>query len=95
MDSETLKKVIERLTGFETITWDDLRRSGSHPVSIGDLIKEARDRLQKLKIDDLDELYSLRISGRERLWGMRIGNVFSVLWWDPEHAVCPSNKKHT
>jgi predicted DNA-binding transcriptional regulator AlpA len=42
-----------------------------------------------------NDLFSLRLSSLERLWGLRSNDVFSVLWWDPNHQICPSPKKHT
>jgi hypothetical protein len=62
---------------------------------VGELCKTARDRLEDLRLEDIDELVSLRLGGAERVWGIRDGNVMLLLWWDPEHAVCPSLKKHT
>ena len=59
-------------------------------------MKSARDRLQKLKLDDIDELMSFRISGKERVWSIRqLNNVMKVLWWDPNHEIYPIRKRHT
>jgi hypothetical protein len=30
------------------------------------------------------------MGARERLWGFRRGSVFHVVWWDPDHKVCPT-----
>lgn len=70
-------------------------RYGNHKMEVADLDKEARDRLVEIDLDDLDELWSLRLSGRERVWGTITRNVFSLLWWDPEHTVYPVSKKYT
>lgn len=40
-----------------------------------------------MKLDDVEEVVSLRLTGAQRLWGYRILAVFHVLWWDPEHKV--------
>jgi len=80
----------------EGITWAKLKSgTGSHNVEISKLVKKAQDRLLDLGIDDRDELFSMRFTGKKRVWGMRDGNVFKVLWWDPAHEVCPSMKKYT
>ncbi len=90
------KRVIERLQEFEKKNWNEIIRSGSHPISVGDIVKSARDRLQKLKLDDIDELMSFRISGKERVWSIRqLNNVMKVLWWDPNHEIYPIRKRHT
>ncbi len=90
-----LIEVVKKLGQFESMTWFQIDAAGSHPIEVYKLIKVARDRLEELKLDDFDELYSLRLTGTQRLWGIRDRNVFRALWWDPEHEICPSPKKHT
>lgn len=93
MSEDEFKEVLSKLRAFETMTWPEIERAGSHYVECSRLIKDAQVRLAELHLDDFDQLFSLRLQGKPRMWGLRIGNVFSVLWWDPEHAICPSIKK--
>lgn len=95
MEEAHLREIVAKLQGFELNTWLEIARGGSHNVGVSRLIPAAQKRLQELKLDDLDDLYSLRINAKTRLWGMKTNNVFSALWWDCDHAVCPSLKKHT
>lgn len=95
---EKLREIREKLRDFESMTWHEILIVGkhrNHSVSIEKLCKEARDRLEATGQSDIDELVSLRLSGPARVWGIRSENVLNVLWWDPDHAVCPSLKKHT
>ena len=48
-----------------------------------------------IRQDDVDELMSFRLDSRGRVWCIQTGNIMRVLWWDPNHEVCPSFKKHT
>jgi hypothetical protein len=90
------QETIPRLHDFETMTWGEIDgKTGSHFVAVSDLCKEARERLVALIQADLEELYSVRITGARRVWGIREGATLRLLWWDPEHAVCPSPKKRT
>ncbi len=34
-------------------------------------------------------------NGKQRIWGIKDRNILKVLWWDPDHEVCPSLKKYT
>ena len=70
-------------------------RAGIKNIKIDSLCKEAQNRLIELRFDDLDELWEFRLSGKERIWGTRFGAVIDLIWWDPNHEVCPSKKKHT
>lgn len=95
-DSNKFKKVIERLQEFERKNWNEIISSGSHPIAVGHIVKSARNRLQKIKMDDIDELMSFRLSGKERVWCIRqLNNIMTVLWWDPHHEICPAQERHT
>ena len=91
------KKVRDRLQSFEHMKLADLWRSESHPIEQNQIIPSAQRRLRELHLDDIEELWSLRITGKKRLWCIKDAgqNVFSILWWDPEHKICPVTIKHT
>jgi hypothetical protein len=90
-----VKDVVRKLYAFDGMTWSDLKGKNHHDIPIHKISREAQKRLVEIKKDDSDNLFSLRLSNKERLWGIREGNVFSVLWWDPEHTVYPCEKKNT
>ena len=94
-DSSCMKELMQKIFETQKLTWQVIAENGSHPISINKLVHHAQKRLTKIKKDDLDDLYSLRISGKKRIWGIRERNIFWILWWDPNHEVCPSQKKHT
>ena len=80
---------------IEAFSWLDLKRAGSHNVSLEQVIREAQTRLENDLHLELDEIFSVRLSGKERIWGMKIVNVLHVIWFDPEHEICPAPKKNT
>jgi hypothetical protein len=90
-----LRNVLQRMKDVESMTWQAIGETGSHFIDVSGLAKAARDRLMKIHQDDVDQVYSLRVGARERIFGIRDGGVLRVLWWDPQHQVCPSPKKHT
>jgi hypothetical protein len=88
----------EKLASFETMTWREIlldAKKQNHNVSVDKLIKEAQDRLFEIFSEKLDELTSLRLTGKGRIWGKIDEGVMDLLWWDAEHRVCPSHKKNT
>jgi hypothetical protein len=95
VNGAALTQMAQKLGHYESQTWDQLKQGGSHHVEVNKLEKFARDRLRELKLDDLPALYSLRLSGTNRVWGIRSGNALAVLWVDPDHQVCPAHLKHT
>ena len=92
-------EILPKLKSYESQTWADIvaapkgrgEGSKSHFITIDKLIKEAQDRLLYLKIYE-DELFSLRLSGVGRLWGIINNGIFYILWYDSNHEICPSNK---
>lgn len=56
---------------------------------------KAHERLDAIGLADMTKISVLRLSGEQRLYGFRCGNVFHVVWWDPHHGIWPSHKKHT
>jgi hypothetical protein len=95
LDAGQLLEIRDKLKSFESMTWGAIIGPQSHGVSTESLCKDARDRLAALRLDELEELFSLRLSGKERIWGVLEHNVLILLWWDPDHQVCPSLKKNT
>lgn len=95
IESGDIADVLSKMGFFETMSWTELAGDGCHPIAINRLHKNAQTRLQEINQDDIEELYSFRLSGRQRLWGIKHGRVVTLLWWDPHHEVCPSPKKHT
>lgn len=93
-----VREIMNKLSAFEKLTWKELlveRNQGHHRVSVDRIIKEAQARLTEMGQDDIDELVSLRLSSRERVWGIFEVGVLRILWWDEDHQICPSIKKHT
>ena len=90
-----LREVIQKLGKFESMTWQQIEGARCHFIGIESLSKQAQDRLRELGQDDVDELFSLRLSGAERVFGIRDRWIFRILWWDPDHRVCPSVLSNT
>jgi hypothetical protein len=98
LDEKTLHYIREKLATFEGRTLNEIfivSKKQNHPVPVKGLCSDAQRRLQELKLLDVEEVYCLHLSGKERIWGIRDLNVLILLWWDPDHKVCPSEEKHT
>ncbi len=92
-----LQEVLSKLKDYETMQWKEIKSNNArdHAVETDKLNTEAKKRLQELKLDDVGQLYRLRLSGTQRVWGILDGYIFKILWWDPNHTVCPSAKRNT
>ena len=100
---EDLSTLLLRLKDFEVKNWKQIlsytsgrkNNTKNHAISINDLDKEAKKRLEEIKLDDRDKLYSLSVTGKRRVWGTISDGIFFIVWYDTEHEVCPSKKRHT
>lgn len=92
-------EIYSKIRHFETTSWHVIekelfgnrkRKTKHHSISVSKIIPEAQKRLEKLKRDDIDELFSIRLNGKLRIWGIRKYAYFQVLWFDFNHEICPS-----
>jgi hypothetical protein len=90
---------MKRLAQFETMTVGEAFSGSGYPGKEYDIEEiptaTARERLDVVGLADMTKISVFRLSGEERLYGFRCGNVFHVVWWDPCHVIWPSHKKHT
>jgi hypothetical protein len=90
---ELLKEVVPRLHDLESMKWGEVEgKTGSHFVEVTNIAPGAQERLVKIRRDEQAQLFSLRVTGRMRLWGIRDIAILRLLWWDPNHEVCPSHR---
>jgi hypothetical protein len=81
-----------KLAGFEGQTWADIimrSQNNHHFMPVTKICEQAQERLNALRLEDTDALFSLRLSGPERIWGILDNGVLLVLWWDHFHVVYP------
>jgi hypothetical protein len=100
VDEAALRQITAFLSQMERLTWTEIQsqmfnsKKGSHrkhhPMQLGLLCSEARERLRALRLDDVDELFRFRLGNMSRLWGVvDADGIFYPVWWDPKHKVYP------
>ena len=88
-----------KLQSYEQQTWGEIEGKKNHFIDVETLNKCAQDRLEELKIIE-DQIFSLRLNGSLRIYGLRPKSALIILWYDNNHGnnntcVCRSNLKHT
>lgn len=102
-DSFKCKDFLEKLIDYSSMTWTEVKKqthddgkSKHHFLSPQFLSPEAAERLKAKQLEEYsDSIFSFALDNKLRLVGIRKNEDFHVLWYDPEHEVCPSKKKHT
>lgn len=100
-NTERVTSILDSLMGFEGLKWQEIKlasggkRSGTNNHFIGkdELCKDAQEYMDQYQLDD--QIFSLRISGKERLFGQIDNGVFVIHWYDENHEICPSTKRNT
>lgn len=87
--------IFSKMRDFETMTWGEILGKNNHQISISEISPEAQRRLIEINQDDIEDLVSLRVDAKKRIWGIRDRHICKILWWDPKHTVCPAKKRHT
>jgi hypothetical protein len=84
------QRLLKRLAAFEEMTVKQARENGA--LSDYDMAdcknRQAAQRLAQ-QYEGCDTLCCLRVAPGEamRLMGIREGNQFHIIWWDPNHQV--------
>lgn len=70
------------------------RHRKHHSMAVGKIESAAQADLTKRKLGETfgDEIFRFRLGGEKRLWGFRQDRVFHVVFWDPDHKVCPQDR---
>ncbi len=102
-DDFRYKEILEKLIDYSGMTWAEVRRqthdngkSKHHLLNVEFLSREAYERFKMRNLEEYsDSIFSFALQNKLRIVGIRKDEHFHVLWYDPEHEVCPSKLKHT
>lgn len=85
MSSLTWSEIFAQTTGGK------VRHNKHHSQAWDSLCNEAQERWMEIGRTE-EELFRFRVGGKQRIWGVRQGAVFFVVWWDAEHQIYPTEK---
>lgn len=102
LNEEFWTQIFPKLRQFESMTWNEIQTQNSkhnHKNSIEIMNKCAVERLAELELE-IDSLFSLRLTGKIRIYGYRENSAFFLVWYDNDHGdndtcVVRAKLKHT
>ena len=95
------KEFLDKMISYSNISWieikkqthDQKNKSKHHFLDYDSLSAEAKDRIKRLNLEeDTDRIFSFALQNKLRIIGLRDDEFFHVIWYDPEHNFCPSNR---
>ena len=97
------KEVLWKMVDYSSMTWGEVKRqthddgkSKHHFLTPGSLSIGAVERLKAKDLEEFsDYIFSFALQNKIRIVGIRNGEKFHVLWYDPNHEICPSKMRHT
>jgi len=91
VSTETFCAILRKLAAFESMTANEaFTGSPGKDYEIAEIPhKNAVPRLEAIGLGDQTRISRFELQGKWRLYGFRQGNVFHVVWWDPEHEIWP------
>jgi hypothetical protein len=83
----------EKLAIFESMTWSEIfvrDKKRNHAIPVHDFRCEQARRWMKRNMADQPELWTIRFTGPERVWGIFSEGAYQIVFWDPEHRIYPT-----
>jgi len=83
----------EKLSYFETMTWNDIfivAHKRNHRIPVNELRCPHAKRWMNINMPDQLELWTLRFTGIERVWGVFSEGAYQIIFWDPTHQIMPT-----
>lgn len=96
--ADILTSVVPMLHAYEGRTWGQIVAGPRHIhfIDVARIVRDAQKRLAEVWEEDLPEqLLSFAVGNVPRVWGVRQGDVFQLVWWDPKHQIYPTEPRDT
>jgi hypothetical protein len=87
-----------KLAQFEGRTWNEIfvnDKKYNHSVPVSEFDCPTAKQWMRTNLPREDELWTLYLGSTERIWGIRRDGAFHIIFWDPDHQIKLSHKKHT
>ena len=91
---ELHRRLVKDVEGKTLFALDD--KSTIKKIDVQHMTREAQERLKSTQLEEVEELYEIRLGwGKRRVWGLMERGVFCLLWWDPLETACGHPPKRT
>ncbi len=99
-DIDWQEDIIKKLGNYEGMTWAEImqasggRKSGTnnHFDNVSNLANFAQKRWTELHLEEYDQVFSLRLTGEKRIFGILTNAILKIIWYDKEHCFYPMSK---
>jgi hypothetical protein len=96
LDAAGISKVKERLAALEGNTWSDIfirDARHNHQIQINQLKCPIAKKWMADHFRDQPCLWTIRVTGIQRIWGILSEGAYQIVFWDPSHLIWEIPKK--
>lgn len=95
VDASTWQSILRKLADFESMTVTEaFCGNPGKDYEITEIPHpDVPGRLDAIGLADQTRMCRFELQGLWRLYGFRQGNIFHVVWWDPQHEIWPPSHK--
>jgi len=99
-----LETVFDKMLSYTKMSWLEIKKQthddgkSKHHIlkNLNNISKEADERIKSMRFEQYsDQIFSFALENKLRIIGIRDGQIFHVIWYDPNHEFYPSNKTNT
>lgn len=98
LDSSGVTRVQARLASLERCTWKDIfvrDHHHNHEIAVAELKCAVAKKWMAENMPDQSSLWTIRVTAKERIWGILSEGAYQVIFWDPDHLIWEVSKKNT
>jgi hypothetical protein len=95
LSPEQIVYVQSKLSAFESMTWKEIfvdAKKQNHAIEVGDLKCDKARKWMESNMKGQPTLWTLRFTGKQRVWGIFSEGAYQIVFWDPEHQICPTDQ---
>ena len=98
LNADEIVRVKERLSSLERSTWKDIfirDAHYNHQLEVNDLRCPIAKKWMLDNLPDQPYLWTIRVTAKERIWGILAEKAYQIILWDPYHLIWEVPKKNT
>lgn len=95
---DEIVKIKSKLADLERCTWKEIfvrDARNNHKVICHELKCPHARKWMENNMPDQPYLWTIRVTAKERIWGIFSEGAYHIIFWDPDHLIWEVQKKNT
>lgn len=96
LDTAGIARIKDRLAALERNTWRDIfirDADFNHKIEVSQLKCPIAKKWMAEHMKDQPYLWTIRVTAKERVWGILSESAYQIIFWDPNHLIWEILKK--